>query len=51
LGFRSLKIESDPNAEDFYQRMGARHVGASVTELEGQRRELPVLIYEILPAL
>src|SRR5271155_5328954 len=24
LGFRVLEIESDPNAEGFYQRMGAR---------------------------
>jgi GNAT superfamily N-acetyltransferase len=46
LGFQSLEIESDPNAEGFYQRMGARRVGTRITELEGQRRELPVLIYK-----
>jgi GNAT superfamily N-acetyltransferase len=51
LGFSSLRIESDPNAEGFYQKMGARRIGASITELEGQRRELPVLSYEIRPVL
>ena len=47
LGFRELEIESDPNAEGFYQHMGARRVGASIKELDGQRRELPILIYEL----
>jgi GNAT superfamily N-acetyltransferase len=47
LGFQILEIESDPNAEGFYQRMGAHRVGASIKELEGQRRELPILMYEI----
>ncbi len=47
LGCRELEIESDPNAEGFYQHMGARRVGASVKELAGVRRELPILVYEI----
>lgn len=47
LGFRELEIESDPNAERFYQRLGARRVGVSRKELDGERRELPLLIYEI----
>lgn len=47
LGCRELEIESDPNAEGFYQHMGAHRVGVSVKELDGQRRELPILIYEI----
>lgn len=42
-GHRELEIESDPNAEGFYRRMGARRVGVSVGEVEGERRELPVL--------
>jgi GNAT superfamily N-acetyltransferase len=49
LGFRELEIESDPNAEGFYQQLGARRVGMSITELGGQQRELPILIYEINP--
>jgi GNAT superfamily N-acetyltransferase len=47
LGFQVIKIEADPNAEGFYQRMGAKRVGVNVTEIEGERRELPLLIYEI----
>jgi len=47
LGYRTLRIEADPNAKGFYARMGARHVGATVTEIEGQRRELPLLLYEL----
>lgn len=47
LGHRALKIEADPNAEGFYARMGARRVGATATEIEGQRRELPLLLYEL----
>jgi GNAT superfamily N-acetyltransferase len=49
LGCRHLEIESDPNAEGFYQHMGARRVGVSIKELDGQRRELPILMYEICP--
>jgi GNAT superfamily N-acetyltransferase len=47
LGCRELQIESDPNAEGFYRHMGARRVGASIKEFDGQRRELPILIYEL----
>jgi len=47
LGFETLQIESDPNAAGFYEHMGARRVATTVTELEGQPRELPILVYEI----
>lgn len=47
LGGGSLEIESDPNAVGFYERLGACRVATRVTELEGQPRELPVLVYEI----
>ena len=43
LGFDSIKIEADPNAEEFYHRMGAKRVGVSVSKVEGERRELPLL--------
>jgi ribosomal protein S18 acetylase RimI-like enzyme len=46
-GFDSIKIEADPNAEGFYQRMGAERVGLNVTEIEGERRELPLLVYAV----
>lgn len=47
LGFRTMEIESDPNAEGFYRKLGARRIGVNVSELDGQRREFPVLVYEI----
>jgi ribosomal protein S18 acetylase RimI-like enzyme len=47
MRFSLLKIESDPNAEGFYQRMGARRVGARSTQIFGRRRELPLLVYQI----
>ncbi|MEY2561619.1 MAG: hypothetical protein QOG51_2034 [Verrucomicrobiota bacterium] len=47
LGFQTIKIEADPNAEGFYQRMGARRVGTQITEIEGERRELPLLVYQL----
>jgi len=46
-GFRTIKIEADPNAEGFYRRMGARRVGIHMTEIEGQPRELPLLEFQI----
>jgi GNAT superfamily N-acetyltransferase len=49
LGYSQLEIESDPNAEGFYQRLGARRVGSRIREVEQERRELPVLICEIGP--
>ena len=47
LGADSIEIESDPNAEGFYKRMGARQVGESVSELEGQPRVLPLLVVDL----
>ncbi len=47
LCHRTLMIEADPNAEGFYERMGARRVGEAITEIEGQRREFPLLRYEL----
>jgi ribosomal protein S18 acetylase RimI-like enzyme len=44
-GFDSIRIEADPNAEAFYERMGAKRVGTSVGEVEGEKRELPVMEY------
>ena len=44
---RALEIESDPIAEDFYTRKGARRVSVTVTNVEGQRRDLPLLHYDL----
>ncbi len=46
LGFESIVIESDPNAEEFYKRMGARVVGSNLSESDGERRQLPLLIMD-----
>ncbi|HEV2840936.1 MAG TPA: GNAT family N-acetyltransferase [Chthoniobacterales bacterium] len=46
LEHRSLKIEADPNAEGFYTQMRARRVCVNVTEIDGQPRELPLLLYD-----
>lgn len=48
LGYRALSIESDPNAEGFYRRMGARRVGMTIGEVEGEQRELPVLVVDVV---
>ena len=38
-----VEILSDPNAEGFYQKMGAYRTGESVSEVDGQARVLPRL--------
>jgi hypothetical protein len=38
-----LKIEAEPNAQNFYEKMGARQVGEHHTEVDGQPRVLPVM--------
>ena len=45
LGAGSITIEADPNAEGFYKRMGAVRVGTAVSEVEGERRQLPLMEY------
>jgi N-acetylglutamate synthase-like GNAT family acetyltransferase len=41
LNIPVLEISADPNAEGFYERLGARRVGELRYELEGQSRVLP----------
>jgi GNAT superfamily N-acetyltransferase len=48
LGWTSLEIESDPGAEAFYLRMGARRVGTRASTVE-PGRELPVLETDVPP--
>ncbi len=38
-----IRIESDPNAEGFYVRMGARRIGVVDATTDGVPRSLPVL--------
>ncbi len=43
----SIRIETDPNAEGFYKRTGASGVGASVHNVEGKTRTLPLLEFRL----
>jgi len=43
----ALELSADPNAEGFYQRMGARRIGEVRSEIEGQARVLPRMRIEI----
>lgn len=45
-GARAVEIESDPNAEPFYQRMGAVTVGEVAYTLEDTRRSLPLMRFD-----
>ncbi len=36
-----LELSADPNAEGFYQRMGAKRIGEVPAAMEGKRRVLP----------
>ena len=47
LGARTVTIQSDPNAEGFYQKMGARRAGENVYELEDKERVLPLMVVEL----
>jgi GNAT superfamily N-acetyltransferase len=47
LSQSTILIESDPNAEGFYQRMGALRVGTKTVQMENQLRQLPLLRYEL----
>ena len=38
-----LKIEADPNAQSFYEKMGAQSVGQHQYELDGKLRILPIM--------
>lgn len=43
----AIDISSDPNAAEFYTKMGARQVGSVSSEIEGQPRRLPRMVIEI----
>jgi GNAT superfamily N-acetyltransferase len=48
---KNMEIESDPNAEEFFKKMGACRVGARIYKLEGSQRMLPLLFLNIPQAL
>jgi N-acetylglutamate synthase-like GNAT family acetyltransferase len=41
-----LELSADPNAEGFYERMGARRIGEVRSEIEGQPRVLPRMMID-----
>ncbi|QXZ11498.1 GNAT family N-acetyltransferase [Pseudomonas sp. AO-1] len=43
LGVSTLSVESDPSAQAFYERLGARHVRNASRPVCGEPRQLPVL--------
>jgi GNAT superfamily N-acetyltransferase len=47
LGAEVVEIESDPNAEGFYRRMGAARVGEINYPIDGQKRTLPLLVVAV----
>lgn len=47
LGGSVLEIDADPHAEGFYLRQGARRVGDTPADVEGHRRTLPHLRFDL----
>lgn len=47
LGASSLEIEADPNAQGFYERMGAVTVGEVAYLVDGLRRALPLMEIQV----
>ena len=43
LGYTTLKLEAEPHAVGFYEKMGMRKVGERQYELDGQPRILPLM--------
>lgn len=42
-GYKALRLEADPNAAGFYEKMGMKKIGERVSEVEGQQRILPIM--------
>jgi len=47
IGAQRIEIVSDPNAEGFYLKAGAKKIGEVISEIEGQERRLPRLAIDI----
>lgn len=43
LNAKTLNIKSDPNAEGFYNKMGAKRIGDEVSEIKRNKRILPLM--------
>jgi ribosomal protein S18 acetylase RimI-like enzyme len=42
-GYRTLRLEADPHAVGFYEKMGMHKIGERYYEIEGQPRILPIM--------
>jgi GNAT superfamily N-acetyltransferase len=42
-GYKILRLEADPNAAGFYEKMGMYKIGERRSEVEGQTRILPIM--------
>ena len=42
-GFENLRLEADPNAAGFYEKLGMKKIGEHRSEIEGQPRILPLM--------
>lgn len=49
VGMKLLELSADPNAEGFYERMGATRIGETQSEIDGQPRVLPRLSVDLEP--
>src|SRR5262249_7929949 len=47
MNIAEIEILADPNAEGFYSRMGAKKIGEVASEIDGEKRVLPLLKLEI----
>jgi len=47
LGFSEFELSADPNAEPFYERMGAKRIGDIPADMFGQARVLPRMRVEL----
>jgi N-acetylglutamate synthase-like GNAT family acetyltransferase len=47
LGSKALELSADPNAEGFYERMGAMRIGEIPADMNGHARVLPRMRIEL----
>jgi N-acetylglutamate synthase-like GNAT family acetyltransferase len=47
LGLTELELSADPNAEGFYERMGARRIGEIAADMDEQPRVLPRMMVKL----
>jgi GNAT superfamily N-acetyltransferase len=45
--YTHLRLEADPNAVGFYEKMGMKKIGEQVSEVDGQPRILPIMELEL----